>query len=337
MTVSGQRMFAVDWLRGLAMVLMALDHVRDYFGDFSVNPVDMATTTPALFATRWITHFCAPVFVFLAGTGAWLYAARGRSRAELSRFLWTRGLWLIFLEWTVVRVAWTFALVPGFLPMQVIWAIGGSMVVLAALVRLPVAWIGAFGVAVVVHSRGTEGTLRRAAAEVGIDAVTYEAGEPMRFQRQEIERGVAGVQNLMGHLEMLERDPPLRVGEAIARRARLAGYRRRKHADRDADRGPTVGIDHRDVESRGRLGEPQLDRRTFLALHDRRCSETVGATPDPARAGHRLEFERAVGRRRRKHSTDVLAAECRRRDHDCVGDGPAAGSLHRAAHSARSR
>ena len=103
----GERLYAIDWLRGIVMVLMALDHVRDYFGDFRADPLDLATTTPAFFMTRWITHFCAPVFVFLAGTAAWLYGSRGRTKAELSRFLWTRGLWLIVLEFTVIYFAWT--------------------------------------------------------------------------------------------------------------------------------------------------------------------------------------------------------------------------------------
>ena len=136
------RLDSLDALRGLVMVVMALDHTRDFVGASAMDPRDVAN--PALFLTRWVTHFCAPVFVFLAGTAAYLY---GRKRpADLSRFLWTRGLWLVCLEWTVVRFVWTFDVLPGFLPMQVIWAIGWSMVVLAALSRLPVAAVGAFGV-----------------------------------------------------------------------------------------------------------------------------------------------------------------------------------------------
>src|SRR5262245_8509177 len=91
------RLDAVDWLRGLVMVVMALDHVRDFFTLGGVNPEDPATASPALFFARWITHFCAPTFVLLAGAGAYLYGARGRSRSQLAWFLLTRGLWLVVL------------------------------------------------------------------------------------------------------------------------------------------------------------------------------------------------------------------------------------------------
>ena len=129
------RMDAVDLLRGLVMVVMALDHTRDFFGASVMNPRDVAE--PALFLTRWITHFCAPVFIFLAGLSAYLYGARGRTTGELSRFLLTRGFWLIMIEFTLVRFGWTFGLDLGVFVMQVIWAIGASMVVLAVLVHLP--------------------------------------------------------------------------------------------------------------------------------------------------------------------------------------------------------
>jgi len=135
---------AIDRLRGAVMVLMALDHARDFFGDFSRSPTNLATTTPALFATRWITHFCAPVFVFLAGTAAFLSGAR-KTKGELSRFLATRGLWLVFLELTVVRFGWFFDPFFSFSLFQVIWAIGCSMIVLAALVHLRPALIAGIG------------------------------------------------------------------------------------------------------------------------------------------------------------------------------------------------
>jgi uncharacterized membrane protein len=129
-----ERNEAIDCLRGLVMILMALDHTRDFVGP----PVgDLAAAGPALFFTRWITHYCAPVFVSLAGTAAWLHGRRLGSTAELSRWLATRGLWLVLLEVTVVRAAWTFQLGPAFGVLQVIWAIGASMVVLAGLVWLP--------------------------------------------------------------------------------------------------------------------------------------------------------------------------------------------------------
>ncbi|TNE62054.1 MAG: DUF1624 domain-containing protein [Alphaproteobacteria bacterium] len=139
------RLNSIDFLRGLVMVIMALDHVRDYFTDARFDPLDLSQTDGALFFTRWITHFCAPIFVLLAGMSAGLMAAR-RSTAELSRFLFTRGIWLLFIEMTVVSVGWTFSIFEGFLfVMQVIWAIGASMLVMAVLVWLPKPAILAFG------------------------------------------------------------------------------------------------------------------------------------------------------------------------------------------------
>ena len=100
------RVNAVDLLRGIVMVIMLLDHTRDFVHADSLNfdPTDLSKTTIPIFFTRWITHFCAPTFVFLAGAGAYLQTMRGKSRAELSRFLLTRGLWLVLLELTVIRV-----------------------------------------------------------------------------------------------------------------------------------------------------------------------------------------------------------------------------------------
>lgn len=144
-----KRLDSVDLLRGLVMVVMALDHVRDFFTSSHFDPTDLTQTTIPLFFTRWITHFCAPVFVFLAGTGAFLSRTRGKSARDLSQFLLTRGLWLIVLEFTVVRFAWTFNVDYSFVFGQVIWAIGISMVVLAGLVRLPVKAVAAFGIAMI--------------------------------------------------------------------------------------------------------------------------------------------------------------------------------------------
>src|SRR5712671_191261 len=101
--LSRPRLDSVDLLRGLVMVIMALDHTRDFFSkDLSFDPTDLGRTYPALFLTRWITHYCAPVFMFLAGTGAFLSTTRGKTKKELAWFLFTRGLWLAFLEITYV-------------------------------------------------------------------------------------------------------------------------------------------------------------------------------------------------------------------------------------------
>lgn len=143
---------SIDLLRGIVMVIMMLDHTREYvhYGALSFNPLDLSQTHTFLFLTRWITHYCAPVFVFLAGVGAYLRIARGRSKSELSRFLISRGLWLIVLEFTAVRVAALFNIDPGFLGMpQVIWVIGVSMIVLAGLIYLPVKVIAAFGLGMI--------------------------------------------------------------------------------------------------------------------------------------------------------------------------------------------
>lgn len=138
---SPKRLDSIDLLRGIVMVIMMLDHTRDFIHrDFLMgfDPTDLSRTNVVLFFTRWITHFCAPVFVFLAGTGAYLQLARGKSKRELSRFLWTRGLWLIVLEVTVIRVAITFNFDYRFLGgLQVIWVLGVSMIVLAAWIHLP--------------------------------------------------------------------------------------------------------------------------------------------------------------------------------------------------------
>lgn len=137
-----KRVQSVDLLRGLVMVIMALDHVRDYFSRSHFDPSDLSQTTVGLFATRWITHYCAPIFILLAGVSAWM-AGRRRTPAELSRLLLTRGLWLVLLELTVVNFAWFFNLrFTGGMGLQVIWAIGLSMIVMAGLVRLPRQTIG---------------------------------------------------------------------------------------------------------------------------------------------------------------------------------------------------
>jgi len=136
--VQTNRIQSIDLLRGIVMVIMALDHVRDYFhaDAFLYDPLDLSQTTVAIFFTRWITHFCAPVFVFLAGTSAFLVGER-KGKKELSSFLIKRGLWLVFLELTVVNFAWFFNIHFSLVLLVVIWALGVSMIVLAGLIHLP--------------------------------------------------------------------------------------------------------------------------------------------------------------------------------------------------------
>ncbi|HEX6251498.1 MAG TPA: heparan-alpha-glucosaminide N-acetyltransferase domain-containing protein [Gemmatimonadaceae bacterium] len=146
------RLDSVDLLRGIVMVIMLLDHTRDFthWAVTAFDPTNVERTWPALFFTRWITHFCAPLFVFLAGTGAYLQLSRGRSKADLSTFLVKRGLWLIVLEFTIVRFLVTFEYNLSFLGMaQVIWVLGVSMIVLGVLVRLPLRAIAIFGIAMI--------------------------------------------------------------------------------------------------------------------------------------------------------------------------------------------
>ena len=155
-----QRVDSIDLLRGLVMVIMMLDHVRDYFSAaaFQFDPTDLTKTSAALFFTRWITHFCAPVFFFLAGTGAYLRRSRGVTNAELSRFLVSRGIWLIILELTVLRFLITADFFPnGTYLGQTIWALGWSMIVLAALIHLPLSAIVAIGGIMVAFHNAFDG------------------------------------------------------------------------------------------------------------------------------------------------------------------------------------
>jgi uncharacterized membrane protein len=143
------RVESVDVVRGVIMIIMALDHTRDFFGIPGQNPTDLANASAALFLTRWITHFCAPVFFLLTGTGAFL-SLRRKSPSELSRFLFTRGVWLIFLEVVVVRCfAYQFNFDYRVTMLLVIWALGWSMITLSALVRLPASVVTAIGVVII--------------------------------------------------------------------------------------------------------------------------------------------------------------------------------------------
>lgn len=143
------RIESIDLVRGLIIVVMALDHTNDFFGNLAVRPTDLAATTAPLFFTRWITHFCAPVFFLLTGTSAYLTLQR-MSKPELSRFLLTRGVWLIFLEVVVMRFALQFNIDYHVTLLTVLWALGWAMIALAGLVHLPTRVIAAVGIVLVV-------------------------------------------------------------------------------------------------------------------------------------------------------------------------------------------
>jgi uncharacterized membrane protein len=145
-TTAVSRLLTVDLVRGFVMAVMAIDHVRDMLGGARFDPTDLTRTTPALFFTRWITHLCAPAFLLLAGAGAFLSR---KPRGALSKFLLTRGLWFVIVEVTVVKLGWTFNLDPYSTPLQVIWAIGWSMIALAGLIWLPLPMVGLFGAALI--------------------------------------------------------------------------------------------------------------------------------------------------------------------------------------------
>jgi uncharacterized membrane protein len=162
MSLALRRVSSIDVLRGLVMVLMTLDHVRDYLGNAAVNPTNLATTTAPLFFTRWITHFCAPAFFLLTGTGAYLMSRR-MDTARLSRFLVTRGLWLILLETVILRcLGYQFNVDFRVVLLFILWALGWSMITLAALVRFPLAVAATFGILVIVTHNLFDGV--RAAA-----------------------------------------------------------------------------------------------------------------------------------------------------------------------------
>jgi uncharacterized membrane protein len=148
------RLQSVDAMRGAIMMLMAIDHIRDYIARSAMQflPTDLTRTTPAIFLTRWITHFCAPVFMLTAGLGAFFWMSRGHhTKAQLSRFLLSRGLWLILLELTVLR--WImfsqFSFRGSIVILLVIWAIGLCFIILAGLIHLPLRWLAALSVAII--------------------------------------------------------------------------------------------------------------------------------------------------------------------------------------------
>ena len=140
-----KRIESIDLMRGIVMVVMALDHARDFLTSLSYDPTDLSKASTALFLTRFVTHYCAATFVFLAGTSAFLSISRGKTKNQAARFLLSRGLWLVILELTIIRFGWLMNLNYSFIFLQVIWAIGVSMLVLAVLIYLPRPVIALFG------------------------------------------------------------------------------------------------------------------------------------------------------------------------------------------------
>lgn len=156
-----RRIASIDIIRGAVMVLMAIDHVRVFSGVPAGGP------TPGVFFTRWVTHFCAPAFIFLAGTAAFLYGDKVKDRATLAKFLFTRGAWLVLLELTVLRFAWTFNFDYAHYALAgVIWVIGWCLILMAGLVFLPVRVVGAMGIGIVaLHNVTDQLQLGRAASQ----------------------------------------------------------------------------------------------------------------------------------------------------------------------------
>jgi len=157
LAISRNRIQSIDVLRGIVMVIMALDHVRDFFfkadvsgggASVALDPTNLATTTPLLFFTRWITHFCAPIFVFFAGTSVLLMGQK-KTKTELSIFLIKRGFWLVFAELVIITLAWTYNPLYNLLILQVIWAIGISMILFGLIIQLPFWFIFSLGIVIV--------------------------------------------------------------------------------------------------------------------------------------------------------------------------------------------
>ena len=171
---SPKRIQCVDALRGAVMIIMALDHVRDFTSSAAMHfaPDDLTRTTAALFLTRWITHFCAPTFMFTAGIGAYLWMQRkGRSTADLSCFLWLRGVWLVLLDVTVMRFALTFHLFEGPVLLLVLWALGASMIALGFLFRIPVRILAPLSILIILSHNAFDPIAREAVRRVGVALV----------------------------------------------------------------------------------------------------------------------------------------------------------------------
>lgn len=176
---AGGRILSIDALRGLVILLMLVDHAREYFYIHAQvsDPMTLETTSPALFFTRLSAHLCAPIFVALAGTGAWLYGNSRGGAGAASAFLLKRGLFLVLLELTLVNFAWTFSLTPALVYLQVIWVIGLSMIALAALVHLPRPALIAIGAAIVLgHNLLDPVTIAEGAPGHALWAILHDRG-----------------------------------------------------------------------------------------------------------------------------------------------------------------
>lgn len=174
-----RRIASIDIIRGGVMVLMAIDHVRVFAGVPTNGP-------PPVFFTRWVTHFCAPAFIFLAGTAAYLYGEKAGSRTALAKFLLIRGLWLVLLELTLLRFGWTFNFdYANFTFAGVIWVIGWSMVGMSALIFLPVRAVGAIGLFIILFHNALGGLLSGGDSPTALQAVLYAGGDftlgPLHF------------------------------------------------------------------------------------------------------------------------------------------------------------
>jgi uncharacterized membrane protein len=169
LTSNQKRITSVDLLRGFIMIIMALDHTRDFFhiGAQVDNPLNLATTTPVLYFTRWITHLCAPTFVFLSGVSAYLQATK-KSKKELSIFLITRGIWLILMELTIINFAFTFDIYFSTFTLEVIWAIGISMVILGLVIWLPFEMILVLGLLIVLGHNSLDFYERKQTGQLSI-------------------------------------------------------------------------------------------------------------------------------------------------------------------------
>lgn len=145
---SQNRLLSIDILRGIIIILMALDHTRDFFGAASFSPTDLSQTDAAWFFTRWITHFCAPLFILLTGISAFLYLQKCQSKSQLRNFLLSRGVWMLVVEVVIINISWQFDY--NFTFVQVIWVIGWSMILLAGLIYLSDRWILAISLTMVL-------------------------------------------------------------------------------------------------------------------------------------------------------------------------------------------